>query len=239
MAYLRRTRLGTAVSRRVLVRAAELGFFPNYDKPQVIQVRRGDPLKILCRPPPGVPDPEIYWTDNTNSGNRMGYRLSNPRIQQDYDGAFVHFPRPRVAIHDAFRLGNLYFLNVKDEDGKKQFLCNVFSRKLNLIRRGTFTQLKVAPSDPNNSQPTKLWSSDAYKVFLTGRTLSLKCIFAGLPTPDVLWRKVDGILPDRRSTVDSKKSELTISDLQFEDAGVYECRGQNGTRGSRTSKARR
>ncbi|CAF4028111.1 unnamed protein product [Rotaria sordida] len=199
---------GTAVSRRVHVRLAELGAFPIYDRAQIIQVRRGDSLKIPCKPPIGVPDPEIYWTDNANVGDQFGFRVANPRIQQDYDG-------------------NLYFLNVKDEDEQKQFICNAFSRKLNVIRRGTLTKLQVIQSDPIDRKPTKLWSSDAYKVFLKGKNLSLKCIFDGLPTPDVIWRKINGRIPERRSSIILEKQELIINDLQYEDEGVYECRGHN------------
>ncbi|CAF0804833.1 unnamed protein product [Rotaria sordida] len=199
---------GTAVSRKVRVRLAELGAFPIYDKPQVIQVRRGDSLKIPCKPPTGVPDPETYWTDNTNTGDQFGFLVSNPRIQQDY-------------------YGNLYFLNVKDEDEQKQFICNVFSRKLNVIRRGALTQIQVIKSDPNNRRPMKLWTSEANKVFLKGYKLTLKCIFGGLPTPGVIWRKINGTIPERRATVNMEKQELVISDLHFEDAGLYECRGHN------------
>ncbi|UJR16314.1 hypothetical protein I4U23_003220 [Adineta vaga] len=199
---------GTAVTRKVRVRLAELGAFPIYDKPQVIQVRRGDSLKIPCKPPTGVPDPETYWTDNTNTGDQFGFLVSNPRIQQDY-------------------YGNLYFLNVKDEDEQKQFICNVFSRKLNVIRRGALTQIQIIKSDPNNRRPMKLWTSEANKVFLRGYKLSLKCIFGGLPTPGVIWRKINGTIPERRSTVTMEKQELVITDLQFEDAGLYECRGHN------------
>lgn len=130
-----------------------------------------------------------------------------------------------------FRLffkGNLYFLNIKDEDEQKQFLCNAFSRRLNTIRRGSLTRLKVIKSDPIDRKPTKLWTSKANKIVLKGQTLSLKCIFEGLPTPIVTWRKIDGVLPDKRSTIISEKQELIITDLQFEDTGVYQCRGQNG-----------
>ncbi|CAF2121861.1 unnamed protein product [Rotaria magnacalcarata] len=199
---------GSAFSRKVRVRLAELGAFPIYDKPQVIQVRRGDSLKIPCKPPTGVPDPETYWTDNTNTGDQFGFLVSNPRVQQDY-------------------YGNLYFLNVKDEDEQKQFICNVFSRKLNVIRRGALTQIQVIKSDPNNRRPMKLWTSEANKVFLKGYKLTLKCIFGGLPTPGVIWRKINGTIPERRATVNMEKQELVISDLQYEDAGLYECRGHN------------
>ena len=74
----------------------------------------------------------------------------------------------------------------------------------------------------------KLWTSEINKIFLKGQTLSLKCIFGGLPTPDVIWRKTNGDIPEKRSTINLEKQELIITDLQYEDAGVYECRGHNG-----------
>ncbi|MCC7160061.1 MAG: hypothetical protein IT281_11085, partial [Ignavibacteria bacterium] len=112
-----------------------------------------------------------------------------------------------------FFIGNLYFLNVIDEDEQKQFICNVFSRKLNVIRRGALTQIQVIKSDPNNRRPMKLWTSEANKVFLKGYKLTLKCIFGGLPTPGVMWRKINGTIPERRATVNMEKQELIISDL--------------------------
>lgn len=81
--------LGTAITRRVRVRLAIIDEFPRYDRPQVIQVKRGDSLKIPCNPPTGVPDSEVYWTDNTNSGDQIGFPILNSRIQQDHDGLFL------------------------------------------------------------------------------------------------------------------------------------------------------
>lgn len=78
--------LGTAISRKVYVLQAELGEFPTYDKPQEISVQRGDSLRIPCKSPIATPDPDIYWTDSTNAGDQLGFRVTNPRIQQDYHG---------------------------------------------------------------------------------------------------------------------------------------------------------
>jgi hypothetical protein len=86
----------------------------------------------------------------------------------------------------------------------------------------------VIKSDPIDRKPMKLWIPEINKVFLKGQTLSLKCIFAGLPTPDVIWRKINGAIPERRSTINLEKQELIITDLQDDDAGIYECRGHNG-----------
>jgi len=59
--------------------------------------------------------------------------------------------------------------------------------------------------------------------------MRLKCIFGGRPTPQVLWRKIEGPLPtDGRYMTDSEGQELVISPVQFSDQGTYECRGSNG-----------
>ena len=107
-------------------------------------------------------------------------------------------------------------------------MCNVFSRQLNIIRRGIWTQLKVIPAEPVDRQPIRLWTPENNQIFLKGANLTLKCIFGGLPTPEVIWRKFDGNLPERRLIIDGRKQELIVTDLQYEDSGVYQCRGQNG-----------
>ena len=78
--------LGTSMSRKVRVRLAELGIFPVDDKARVIQVRRGDPLKMFCQPPTSVSYPEADWTVNNSTGDQFALLVPNPRIQQDYDG---------------------------------------------------------------------------------------------------------------------------------------------------------
>ena len=65
-------------------------------------------------------------------------------------------------------------------------------------------------------------------MFLLGQEMRLKCIFGGRPTPQVLWRKIDDILPtDGRYSTDSEGQELVIRSVKFSDAGTYECRGSN------------
>jgi hypothetical protein len=101
--------------------------------------------------------------------------------------------------------GNLYFLNSKDEDEQKQLIYNVFSRRLNVSRRDALTPIQVIKSVANNRRPMKLWTSEAARVFLQGSKLSLKCIVSGLPTPNVIWRKINGTIPERRSIVTTEK----------------------------------
>lgn len=78
---------GTAISRKVLVRLASLGHFPLDDLPQSVQVRYGDSLKIPCRSPKGIPNPDIYWTENSLTGSQYGSVPLSSRIQQDNLGS--------------------------------------------------------------------------------------------------------------------------------------------------------
>ncbi len=82
---------------------------------------------------------------------------------------------------------------------------------------------------PTNKAPVKLWTSEQNRVFLLGSEMRLKCIFGGRPTPQVLWRKIEGPLPtDGRYSTDSEGQEMVIKPVQFSDMGTYECRGSNG-----------
>ena len=56
------------------------------------------------------------------------------------------------------------------------------------------------------------------------------------PTPDVHWERTDGRpLPDR-AKIQSFGQELLIENLQFEDAGTYECWATNAITGPRVSR---
>ena len=126
--------------------------------------------------------------------------------------------------------GKLYILNVEDDDekDKRPYACNAYSRRLLLLNQGELTVLEVEKVSPTNKAPTRLWTSEQNRVFLVGSTMRLKCIFGGRPTPQVLWRKIDGLLPtDGRFMTDSEGQELVISPVQFSDMGTYECRGSN------------
>ena len=46
------------------------------------------------------------------------------------------------------------------------------------------------------------------------------------PTPRVDWARIDGDLPSR-SRKESFGQELVVENVQYEDAGKYECQGIN------------
>ena len=45
------------------------------------------------------------------------------------------------------------------------------------------------------------------------------------PTPQITWVRINGKLEPER--MESKWQKLTIYNVQYKDAGVYECRGEN------------
>ncbi len=204
---------GTALSFATRLRMAELSQFPYDARPKVVRARRGDSVILDCTPPTGVPDPYIYWSVVGDSDrDQFGTITVSARVTQDY-------------------YGKLYILNVEDEDekDKRPYACNAYSRRLLLLNQGELTVLEVEKVSPTNKAPVRLWSSEQNRVFLLGSEMRLKCIFGGRPTPQVLWRKIEGPLPtDGRYMTDSEGQELVISPVQFSDQGTYECRGSNG-----------
>lgn len=204
---------GTALSFTTRLRMAELSQFPYMQRPKIVRARRGDHVILDCTPPTGVPDPYIYWSVvGDNDRDQFGTITVSARVTQDY-------------------YGKLYILNVEDEDekDKRPYACNAYSRRLLLLNQGELTILEVEKVSPTNKAPVKLWSSEQNRVFLLGHEMRLKCIFGGRPTPQVIWRKIDGLLPtDGRYSTDSEGQELVIRSVRFSDAGTYECRGSNG-----------
>ena len=67
----------------------------------------------------------------------------------------------------------------------------------------------------------------------------LQCMFDGNPTPNITWQFNGTMLdtsPSRFTTsVAGKKSTLTVMSLVVDDAGSYQCRGENGIGSASTS----
>lgn len=56
------------------------------------------------------------------------------------------------------------------------------------------------------------------------------------PTPEVYWERIGGSFPDR-AAFRSFGQELHIKDLEFSDAGQYQCMGLNSQSTQRATKA--
>ena len=71
-----------------------------------------------------------------------------------------------------------------------------------------------------------------------GKNITLRCIGVGHPPPLVQWRKLNGSLSDRVSSINMSMSTnegnitrvtvgLLITEVSREDTGVYECSASN------------
>ena len=67
--------------------------------------------------------------------------------------------------------------------------------------------------------------SEYYQGLLSDRVV-MHCVARGSPTPEVTWRKVEGLFPSSRKTM-VVGGNLTIVDLSVEDQGRYECVATN------------
>ncbi|XP_060606404.1 neurofascin-like isoform X2 [Ruditapes philippinarum] len=124
--------------------------------------------------------------------------------------------------------GKLHFTNVKISDmvGGRAYSCMA----INYFMRDNVTgpeHVVIVLGSTEQKQPVKeLWTSPSDEFFVKGQTLRRKCIFAGTPTPDVYWKKLEGTLPDR-AKFKSFGQELQITDVRESDVGQYECMGKN------------
>ncbi|RZF39633.1 hypothetical protein LSTR_LSTR001154, partial [Laodelphax striatellus] len=72
-------------------------------------------------------------------------------------------------------------------------------------------------------------------VAVRGDTVELACAVGGDPTPNVIWRREDGLKPQGRAHVTDAKA-LRIETLVLADQGVYICTAENSV-GTITSRA--
>ncbi|XP_053377458.1 neuroglian-like isoform X2 [Mercenaria mercenaria] len=173
--------------------------------------RPADFLMIRCNPPQNTPPGIIRWVQYSDNGNGKNYIDFGDRISQDNEG-------------------NLYFANVQegDENEGEDYTCEVQIRALNMYIEGAFSTIEVDDSGPVEAQfPVELkYFSEPEVTGLKGKTVTFQCIFAGNPTPSIKWvRKSGGKLDKKRMF--PKNQKLTIKNVQYEDAGTYECRGEN------------
>lgn len=199
--------VGIAVSYNTNLRLGVLEAFPkrsvrrNY--PQI-----GSSLTLRCTPPTSFPHPNIFWAVIT-ADNRFS--------PVDYTD--------RVTIDP---IGNLHFVNVQPEDakGNATYACVVENRVMRGIQRGEYNKISPHGVTVRLYPPRILWQSPTQQIAMRGETWTVKCVFAGSPTPRVTWKRIGKEMPvNHRLT--SFGQELNIDNVQYEDAGKYECQGIN------------
>ncbi|XP_014678018.1 PREDICTED: neuroglian-like, partial [Priapulus caudatus] len=86
-----------------------------------------------------------------------------------------------------------------------------------------------------DTDPEVLYVSSKKNIVLFGDTIHIQCIFAGRPTPDITWRRVNSTMPPTAIFLNDNY-ELVIPNATFRHSGKYECIATNsvGTKSYRT-----
>ncbi|XP_067110919.1 neuronal cell adhesion molecule a isoform X1 [Osmerus mordax] len=215
---------GTALSNNIVIRQPRSPLWSK-ERNEAIVVQVGGSLVLQCRPPAGLPPPNIFWMDNH-------FR----RLSQD--------ARVSQAIN-----GDLYFSNILPEDTRSDYICYARFPHTRTIQQKQPINVKVIDVDVLNETVAALYNITEFysdgptgerrptfmtptgpsstKMVLRGETLELECIAEGLPTPEMSWGKDNGDLPSDRMSLHNFQKTLHIVEVTEADAGDYRCSAQN------------
>ncbi|BFZ08082.1 hypothetical protein BsWGS_11121 [Bradybaena similaris] len=203
---------GTSATKKINLRQAKLEDFA-YAAPQTFTPKIGEPFTLPCVPPESVPPPSVMWINKLDMGGIDVY---------NYDD--------RVSMDREYRLR---FANIRAEDkkGGLPYACMAVNPNMRKSTQGPLYYISPVGTTDTFTRVAYLWADQDDRFGLYGDTFSVKCIFSGNPTPDVHWERGDNkTLPDR-ANLKSFAQELQITNLQFEDAGTYQCWATNSVSG--------
>ncbi|XP_033375795.1 neurofascin isoform X21 [Parus major] len=213
---------GTALSSKIHLQVSKSPLWPK-EKVDVIEVDEGAPLSLQCNPPPGLPEPVIFWMSSS-----MEPIPQDKRVSQGHNG-------------------DLYFSNVLAQDALTDYSCNARFHFTHTIQQKNPFTLKVKTKKSHNE--TSLGNSPAMyrargitettpsfmypygtsssQMVLRGVDLLLECIASGVPAPDIMWFKKGGELPVGKTKLENFNKALRISNVSEEDSGEYFCLASN------------
>uniref|UniRef100_A0A0B7A4I7 Neuroglian n=1 Tax=Arion vulgaris TaxID=1028688 RepID=A0A0B7A4I7_9EUPU len=205
---------GISASIKCNLRQAKLMDFA-YAPPLYYTPRVGEPFTLPCVPPESVPPSSVFWINKLDTGGIDVY---------NYDS--------RVSMDREYRLR---FTNIMRDDFKNgmPYACVAMNTFMRRNSQGPLYYITPAIATEAYTEVKYLWSDQDDRFGLRGETFSVKCIFSGNPTPDVHWERTDNKALSTRANLKSFAQELVITDLQFEDAGQYECWATNSVAATR------
>ncbi|XP_076447562.1 neuroglian-like isoform X2 [Babylonia areolata] len=219
---------GTSLSHKVSLFYSFIDPFTK-EEPETVSRVVGSHLKLTCKPPLSVPEATVKWilSGDENEVDPMEVEYGG---QEDDDPSKMFNPvdlgRRITMDYD----GNLHFVYVKKEDAQngKRYVCMAVNNEVRSLNQGE-DKIIVVYESSNYEVPVLLkWSSNDDVLALEGQKAKFKCIFSGYPLPTVRWRRSDGgRLDEDRMKQSVDDHEFIISDVKAEDAGEYECSGQN------------
>jgi len=198
---------GTALTIKTNLRVAYLDPFPvvgiKYMYPQL-----GSSLTLKCTRPRSYPQPNMFWAVVAADSRFYPIYLTD-RITMDPEG-------------------NLQLANVisADYQSGNKYACVAENQAMRSMQQGEYVVITPTGQSALYYPPSIKWVAPTQQVALLHQQWRVKCIFAGNPTPRVDWNRLNAPLP-ARAHKESFGMELVIDDIQFEDAGNYECNGLN------------
>ncbi|XP_039941851.1 neurofascin isoform X15 [Hirundo rustica] len=196
---------GTALSSKIHLQVSKSPLWPK-EKVDVIEVDEGAPLSLQCNPPPGLPEPVIFWMSSS-----MEPIPQDKRVSQGHNG-------------------DLYFSNVLAQDALTDYSCNARFHFTHTIQQKNPYTLKVkttrgiTETTPSFMYP---YGTSSSQMVLRGVDLLLECIASGVPAPDIMWYKKGGELPAGKTKLENFNKALRISNVSEEDSGEYFCLASN------------
>ncbi|TRZ14324.1 hypothetical protein HGM15179_012765 [Zosterops borbonicus] len=196
---------GTALSSKIHLQVSKSPLWPK-EKVDVIEVDEGAPLSLQCNPPPGLPEPVIFWMSSS-----MEPIPQDKRVSQGQNG-------------------DLYFSNVLAQDALTDYSCNARFHFTHTIQQKNPYTLKVkttrgiTETTPSFMYP---YGTSSSQMVLRGVDLLLECIASGVPAPDIMWYKKGGELPVGKTKLENFNKALRISNVSEEDSGEYFCLASN------------
>uniref|UniRef100_UPI003AACDCA7 contactin-1a-like n=1 Tax=Centroberyx gerrardi TaxID=166262 RepID=UPI003AACDCA7 len=194
---------GMVISREASVQFGYLDFFSSEER-ESVYVKEGQGAVLLCAPPPHYPaELSFRWMLNEFP-------------------IFIPLDRRRFVSQTT---GNLYISKVDSSDSGN-YSCFVSSPS---ISKSVFS--KFIPLVPLAERPIRKYPADLKVKFpdttaLVGQNITLECFALGNPIPEIRWRKLDGQLPPNHE-VRMPGAHLHLYNVQFEDAGTYQCEAVN------------
>ncbi|KAH9489612.1 hypothetical protein Btru_037521 [Bulinus truncatus] len=199
---------GRSASKKINLRQVKLLNF-NYDKATTHRPQLGKPVTLPCVPPESFPPPSVFWITKTASGS---INVINYDARVSMDGEY-----------------GLRITNVKaiDRNNNLPYACMATNDFLKSNVQGPLHYIDPQGVTEDYMPVSYLWADQEDRFGLLWSNFSVKCIFAGNPTPDVHWERTDNKTMSRRVNTKSFGQELMIKNLQFEDAGTYACWATN------------